>query len=315
MPDDRLSRVGVVVNRVTGVDVVLRASRRVEDLGYGAAWLTNGGPEDCMPLLGVIALQCRRLRLGTSVVQTYPRHPVVLATEANVIDQLGPGRLRLGVGPSHDAVMETLGIRRVSPLQHLREYVEVLQLLFSGKAVDYQGQHYQVRSALDRPVPVSVMVGALQPKTFELAGGLCDGAITWLCPPQYLATMAIPALVRGADRSNRERPPLAAHLAVCVHHNARDVREAVRAGVPNIRFPAYQRMLVRAGFDEAAMGVWTDRLVDQVIAWGSPDRVASRIDEMFQVGADEVLIRPLGVGESGEQAVEHTIEALAGQLS
>jgi alkanesulfonate monooxygenase SsuD/methylene tetrahydromethanopterin reductase-like flavin-dependent oxidoreductase (luciferase family) len=303
-----------VVNRGTGVDAVLRAAQEAEALGLGAAWLTNGGPEDCIPLLAAIALQTHRLKLGTSVVQTYPRHPVVLAAEANVIDQLAPGRLRLGVGPSHDIVMASLGIRREAPFAQLREYVSVVRSLARGGQVDFAGAHYQVHTGFGRPFNVPIMIGALQRKTFELAGRETDGAITWLCPADYLAAVGLPALERGAADAGRARPPLIAHVAACVHDNADEVREAVRRGIPNIGFPAYQRMLVAAGLDEAAGAFWTDDLVDRVIAWGSPDRVAGRIEEMFEIGADEVLIRPIGAGPAPDAVVTGTIEAIAGSF-
>lgn len=309
--DSELRRIGIVVNRVSGVDAVLKAAEQVETMGYGAAWLTNGGPEDCMPLLAAIAMRCGRLKLGTSVVQTYPRHPVVLAAEANVIDQLAPGRLRLGIGPSHDAVMAMLGIRREAPFEHLREYVSVLRLLSTGEAVDFKGEHYQIHNTMGRPFAVPIMIGALQPRTFELAGREADGAITWLCPASYLDRVGLPAMKRGAEEAGRRRPPLVAHLAACVHENAAEVRDAVRTGIPNIRFPAYQRMLVRAGLEEASGGVWTDALIDQVIAWGSAEQVVDRIIEMFRLGADEVLIRPLGVGEAFEEVMQRTVESVA----
>jgi probable F420-dependent oxidoreductase len=314
MSGSRLPSIGVVVNRVTGVDAVLDAAEQVEAMGYGAAWLTNGGPEDCMPILAAIATRCGRLKLGTSVVQTYPRHPVVLATEANVIDQLAPGRLRIGIGPSHSAIMDMLGIDRSAPFEHLREYLTVLRMLAEGEPVDFKGEHYRVRSTLGRHLAVPIMIGSLQPKTFELAGGESDGAITWLCPPSYLATIAMPALERGAAAAGRARPPLVAHLAACVHDDGYEVREAVRAGIPNIRFPAYQRMLVRAGLADAIHGEWTDALVDRVIAWGSVERVNDRINEMFDLGADEVLIRPIGAGTASEKVVHHTVASIAAQL-
>ncbi len=314
MAESELLRIGVVVNRVSGVETVLKAAEQIETKGYGAAWLTNGGPEDCMPLLAAIAMRCQRMKLGTSVVQTYPRHPVVLAAEANVVDQLAPGRLRLGIGPSHAVVMDMLGIARVAPFDHLREYVTVLRALNTGEALDFKGEHYRIRSAMGRVIAVPIMIGALQPKTFELAGREADGAITWLCPASYLAKIGLPALDRGAEEADRRRPPLVAHLAACVHDDAAEVRAAVRNGIPNIQFPAYQRMLVRAGLEEATGGVWTDELIDRVIAWGSPEQVADKIREMFHLGADEVLIRPLGAGKAGEGVMQHTIDSIAGQF-
>ena len=87
------------------------------------------------------------------------------------------------------------------------------------------------------------MAGTLQRGTFELAGAIADGAITWLCPAPYLRDIGIPSMAVGAEKE-RPRPPVVAHVAVCVHDNAEEVRSAVRAGIPNIMFPSYQRMLV-----------------------------------------------------------------------
>lgn len=309
-----LARVGVVVNRVSGVDAIAGAATRVEELGYGAAWLTHGGPEDGMAVLPVLAIRTARIKLGTSVVQTYPRHPYVLAGEANIIDQLAPGRLRIGIGPSHAAVLAALGIERIDPFGHLTEYLQVLRSLLSGSRTEFAGMHYRVSATIGRRVDVPVMIGALQPKTFELAGAQSDGAITWLCPPAYLARHALGGLQRGADSAGRARPPLVAHIAACVHDNADEVREAVRQTIPNIRFPAYQRMLVRAGYEEARGGVWTDSLIDQIMAWGSPERVALRVRELLDLGADEVLVRPIAAGRDGELVTRQTLESIAALL-
>ncbi len=228
----KIEHIGVVVNRAPGVAGAIEAAEQLESLGFKAAWLTNGGPEDCMPLLAAIALRTERVLLGTSVVQTYPRHPVVLATEANVIDQLAPGRFRLGVGPSHDAVMAALGIVRGAPLSHLREFVTVLRSLIRTGSVDFQGEHFQVQTSIQRAFSVPVMVGALQPKTFRLAGSVADGAITWLCPAAYLAKVAIPNMEAGAASAVRSRPPLVAHVAASVHDDPRGGARRCSAGHP-----------------------------------------------------------------------------------
>lgn len=306
------ARIGIVINRVSGAQDVLRAGAEVEDLGFGTAWLTNGGPEDCMPLLAALAIQTTHLQLGTSVLQTYPRHPFVVATEANVIDQLaGAGRLRLGVGPSHAVVMESLGLERVAPLSHLREYVAILRTLTQTGSVDFSGEHLRTRGSLGRTFELPIMIGALRPKAFEFAASGADGAITWLCPADYLRAVAVPRMTEAAAAVGRPRPTLVAHLAAAVHENGEQLRDTVRATIPNIAFPAYQRMLVQAGFPDAAGGRWTDQLIDHVIAWGTEDHVAERIRALFAAGADEVLIRPIGAGPEPARTLERTVHAIA----
>ena len=102
-------KIGVALNQ-PGVRDTIALAERVESLGYHGAWLTSGGGVDSIPMLAAIAQRTSRVRLGTSVVQALPRHPVVLAQEGHVIAQLAPGRLRLGIGPSHRPLMESFGL-------------------------------------------------------------------------------------------------------------------------------------------------------------------------------------------------------------
>ena len=89
--------------------------------------------------------------LGTSIVPTYPRHPLVLAQQALALDDIAPGRLRLGIGPSHGFIIEDMyGLQYRTPLTHLREYVEILRAsLWEGK-VNHHGYFYNVVATLPR---------------------------------------------------------------------------------------------------------------------------------------------------------------------
>jgi F420-dependent oxidoreductase-like protein len=304
-------RIGVVVNRSGGVEETLALANRVEELGYGSAWMTSGSGDDCMPLFAAMALTTESLMLGTAVVQTYPRHPLVLASEANVLDQLSSGRFRLGIGPSHRELMESMGIRYRAPLGHLREYVKILKELLTTGSVEFRGEYYQTVGSISRTADVPVLVGTLQPATFRLVGALADGAITWLCPPKYLEVTAIPAMHEAAEDASRDRPALIAHLAVCIHDDGEAVRSEVRRSIPNIRYPAYQRMLVSAGYPDAAGGVWTDALIDGIVAWGSEESVSRKMRDLFEAGADEVMLRPIGIGDRAADVIDRTISHLA----
>ena len=75
--------------------------QRAEDLGIQAVWMTAGGASlDSMTRFAATAATSN-IKLGTSIVPTYPRHPLVMAQQAQVVAQLAPGRFRLGGGPSH----------------------------------------------------------------------------------------------------------------------------------------------------------------------------------------------------------------------
>ena len=102
---------------------------------------------------------------------TYPRHPLDLAQQALSLYDIAHGRLRLGIGPSHQAIIEGIyGLSQTTPLAHLREYVKVLRAaLWEGK-VDHHGQFFNVVVTLPRTTQTPVLISTLGKKAFQLAG-------------------------------------------------------------------------------------------------------------------------------------------------
>src|SRR5579884_138765 len=120
--------VGLVVTRPTPtatLDLIVRAERH----GVRAVWSTVGGTNpDAVTLFAAAATRTHHVMLGTAIVPIYPRHPLVLASQALVLADLAPGRLRLGLGPSHRPTIEgTFGLPFTRPLAYLREYLTVLR--------------------------------------------------------------------------------------------------------------------------------------------------------------------------------------------
>src|SRR5205085_11625524 len=101
-----------------------------------------------LTLFAAMAMQTTRVRLGTSIIPVYPRHPLVMALQAATVDALAPGRLRLGVGTSHRQVIEnTYGLSMSSPLAYLREYVAVMRQGLWGGRTDQQGSFFNVAAS------------------------------------------------------------------------------------------------------------------------------------------------------------------------
>ena len=280
----------------------LSAIRRAEDVGIKAVWSTSAGMGDALTLLTAAAAQTDHIRLGTSIVQTWLRHPVSMAQEAQVAGQLAPGRFRLGVGPGHRPMMERkLGIDFRAPLGHLKEYLRIIKGLLRDGEIDFDGEYYTAHATISSPVEVPVMASALRPRSFELCGAEADGAISWVCPFSYLRDVAIPAMAAGAARAGRAIPPLIAHALVCVHENTEEVYAAVReqlAGYP--RLPFYAAMFEAAGFPGAAETGWTDQMLDSVLVCGDEAEVEKGIERIFELGASEVMASVI-TGTYGER--------------
>jgi F420-dependent oxidoreductase-like protein len=305
--------VGVLLHAPT-VPGWLGAVEHAEELGVPAAWLITGGADpDPLTLLAAAAVRTRRIVLGTAIVHTFPRHPLVLVQQALVVAALAPGRLRLGVGPSHRSTMQDVfGIPVERPLEHLREYVTVLRAALQDGPVDVAGKRFRVRCRVADPPGVPVLVSALGPAAFRLAGEVSDGALPFICPLGYLRDQALPALRAGAAAAGRPAPPLLAQCHVALSTDAGAVRAAARRDLGwAVGEPFYQAMLARAGFAEAREGTLSDRIVDAVVVSGGEDAVHGRLRGYLEAGMDGLIVWPLVVGHDAAAERDRVFRVVA----
>src|SRR3954454_23524216 len=136
----RKERIGVSLPHLDAVALV-NLIAAAEQVGVTQVWLTqNPASNDALVAYAVALQRTERIRLGTSIVPAYPRHPLALGQEAATADAFGPGRLRLGVGTSHRNVIEGIyGLTMQDPLAYMKEYVDVLRAALWDGNVDYQG--------------------------------------------------------------------------------------------------------------------------------------------------------------------------------
>jgi F420-dependent oxidoreductase-like protein len=304
--------IGIAVSAPDAAEAVSQI-RHAEELGVAAVWLTSGGGGgDSLTVLSAAAAQTERVLLGTSIVQTWSRHPVAVAQQVRAISGLAPGRFRLGVGPGHKQAMEsTFGAQFRAPLGHLTEYLRILKGLLQEGEVDFDGRYYAAHTSMSQADDVPVMASALRPKSFELCGAEADGAISWVCPHQYLRDSALPAVRAGAARAGRPAPPLIVHAPIIVHEDAGAVRDAVRSQLGNYpRTVFYAQMFSAAGLPVSAEGGWTDAMIDAVAIYGDEAAVSSQLKGMFGWGAAEILGSVVTVGDS-QKSADRTMRLLA----
>lgn len=308
-----MKNLGIGVH-VAGPDAPSTAAAVIaaERAGLDCAWMTSQAQSpDPLVVFAAAAGQTERIGLGTAIVHTFPRHPLALAQAALTVDQLAPGRLRLGVGPSGPRVIEPVfGIPYKRPTEHLREYLMVLKAALQEGAVDFDGRRIHARVRFPGPTGVQVMASALRETAFRLCGEVADGAISWMCTRGYLESRAAPALAAGAMAAGRKKPLLIAHLPLVVSTN----EAAVRATVPvqfgfYLRVSMYQAMFRDAGYPEAAEGTFSDRLIDDLAVWGDETAVRDRLAELPALGIDEVLVSIVNLTED-PASMARTLEVL-----
>ncbi len=234
----------------------------LERLGYGALWL-GGSPTADLAIVDRLLGATGTLVVGTSIVNMWQSEPSVVAQSYARIEVGYPGRFVLGVGAGHrEATPEY-----ASPYDTLSTYVD--RLLAAG-------------------VPSGRLVlAALGPRVLRLAADRAGGAIPYLVPPEH---------------TRRAREILGPDKLLAPEHKVvldSDPQRGHALGARRVRSPYlglvnYTSNLRRLGYtDEDLADGGSDRLIDALVAHGSPDQVAARLTAHLAAGADHVCVQLL----------------------
>ncbi len=161
----------------------MEAARRADEAGFDTFWVSED-PDgwDAMAVLSAIAVQTERIKLGTSVVNPFFRHPSLIAASISTLDRLSNGRARLGLGRGQTEWYErALGMDVSHPLGRLEETMLLLRAWWSG---DHEAQsdgpfHVQGWKRSFGPIQMSppIYLAAVGAKAVALAGRKADGVI------------------------------------------------------------------------------------------------------------------------------------------
>ena len=276
-------RIGIFTGDVGAGDVdgYIDAAGTARDEGFASYWVSQIFSHDALTLLAVIGREVPDIELGTAVVPTYPRHPMVLAGQALTTNAAAGGRLVLGIGLSHQIVIEGMwGYSFDKPARHMREYLSVLMPLLRGEGISVEGQTLTARGQVTVPgsSPMPVVLAALAPRMLELAGSVADGTLTWCTGPATLESHVIPSINAAADKAGRDAPRVIAGLPVCVTDDKDAARERIAKALaiyPTL--PSYKAMLDKEGVANPA----------DIGLIGSEDEVLTGVERLAKVGVTD----------------------------
>lgn len=290
-PTKEQGPLGEMVERVAGV----------RDLGLSSAWFPQSAGFDALTALAVIGSQVDGIELGTSVVPTYPRHPVMLAAQALTAHAATGGRLTVGIGLSHRMAIEgAYAISYERPARHMREYVSILMPLLHERKVNYEGEtltgRFQVSIDVDGAPPV--LLAALQPLMLRLAGGMADGTVTWCTGPVTLEEQIVPLVRKAAADAGRPDPRVVVPLPTIVTDDEPDGRAKAGEQLAGYgQIPVYRAVLDREGVDGPA----------DVSIVGDEASVTAQLRRLEGIGATDFVAIPCGDEDDRRRTLEHLV--------
>ncbi len=318
-------------------------AKACEDAGFDTFWIAEAYPwwrkhsfeaRSSTAVLAVIAQETKRMQLGWGIISPYTRHPVQIAMEARVMQDLAGGRFLLGLGASK-IFMKEIGEgegEKVGPATVMRESVEIIKRVLEGEAFQYEGKVFQANvpalktdAHAPRGVP-PIYIAGTGPVLQKLSGSIGDGLLT--------ASITTPAFVRyslqnmedGARKAGKDpaklilgsvivgsigrdsgkgkegaREQAAMYLANKVQNIKGSADVLLKsAGLTFEELQPVADAMERGGRKAAAKAV-TDEILHKVCAIaGTPDECIQRIEEYRAAGCTHIMLEIWGDDRTGQ---------------
>lgn len=297
-------RIGIGISGST-VDEVVASAEQAAAAGFTTGWLANIFGIDAMTAIAIAGRSVPGITLGTAVTPTYPRHPHAMAQQAMTVWDATGGRFVLGIGLSHQIVIETMfGLSYDRPAVHMREYLDVLLPLLRKGNVSFAGEQYRVNAPLEASGPAGgppVLLAAMAPVMLRLAGEVADGTSLWMTGARTVADHVAPRINKAAEAAGKPAPTILCSLPVAVTDDVEGAKaQAASTFAVYGGLPSYRAMLDKEG----AGGP------EDVAIVGDEATVVARIRELGDAGVTEFSAACFGDGDT----IRRTVDVLRGLL-
>lgn len=306
----------------------LEMASYAEERGFSEIWQADTRlARDCIVMMSAFLATTHRLRYGSGVLPIWTRNVAAIAATWSTMWELGGrvdgrGRVMLGIGAWWEPIAGRVGVKRVKPLQAMREHIEALRQLFTMQEVTYRGEFVRLdRVRLDvaygdaSPRDIPLYIGATGDKMLELAGEICDGVVLNYVVSVDYVRRAMSLVEQGARKAGKtladvDRPELlvcclsdkdpaaamaegkklvAYYLATEPHiMQASGVSEELLARVQSIMgWPATEQDYLRAS------RVIPDEVVRNLMAVGTSDECRAKVKEFVDAGVTCPILFPM----------------------
>ena len=273
-----------------------------ETAGFSSVWIPQIPDEfDALTAATVVGMGTSRIEIGTAVVPVQPRHPIALAQQALSVQAVCGGRLTLGLGVSHDWIIEQmLGLPYERPAATMRDYLDVLD---RGARRPRAGRRREravpdpqpARHHRSRPDPGAA--GGARPGDAQDGGGARRAARSSGWPTSGPSPSTSCRTSPAVPRRSGGRPPVSSPGSPCACARDDEIDAAVARANRILSeadvSPNYQRLL----------DLGNAQNVGDILAAGSEETVEKRLRSFFDAGTTDISVRVVPIGSGRDELI------------
>ena len=287
------------------IDQILDCAKTLKKYNPDVVWIPETWGMENFSMLSRVS-QIVSSKIGSSIINVYSRSPALVAMGAVTVDTISKGRLILGLGTSSEPIIEDWhGQKFERPLSRLREYIEIIRLVLSGKKVDFAGKFHSLKnfSLLIKPPRkhIPIYLAAINHKMLELTWQTADGVIFYLRPISELKETI-------KKMQKKRRIDVTCQIITCV---SEDSEKAITRAKKTLAFyisvgSTYRDFLSKNGFQQETENIFseykksrlesnyefvTDSMLNELVICGTPNEVIKQLKKFRQTGIDLPIIQ------------------------
>jgi len=308
-------RIACSLGSLLSVNQVLECSKIISGTNIDSIWIPETWGMENFSMLSAVSEKTTTQKIGSSIINIYSRSPSTIAMGAMTVDSISKGRLILGLGTSSIPIIEDYhGAIFEKPVQRMKEYVEIIRLILSGKPINYSGQIFNLKNFTSLIKPprntIPIYLAAINQKMVDLTWSIGDGVIFYLRPlDEMKQTISKMQAKKNID--------VACQIITCISEDSDD---AILRAKKTLAFyisvgKIYREFLENNGFKNETNNIFnefkksgfksnhelvTDSMLDSLCISGTPEESKNKLQNFIDAGINLPIIQFNPVGDTLE---------------
>jgi alkanesulfonate monooxygenase SsuD/methylene tetrahydromethanopterin reductase-like flavin-dependent oxidoreductase (luciferase family) len=299
-------RLAYSLGSLLSVDQILDCASHLSKYHPDTIWIPETWGMENFSMLSMVSQKINSPKIGSSIINIYSRSPSLIAMGAATVDTISNGRLVLGLGTSSMPIVEDFhGIKFEKPVSRMKEYVEIIRLVLSGKQVNYDGNFFKLKnfSLLIKPLrnSIPIYLAAVNQKMVELTWEVADGVIFYLRPISELKNTI-------EKMQNKKKIDVSCQLITCL---SEDSQKAIDRAKKTLAFyisvgEIYRDFLAKNGFQNETEEIFqefkksgiahvhefvSDSMIESLTICGNPQECLSKLTKFKDTGLDLPILQ------------------------